>query len=76
MANEWPPGSDNREGAQKYKEADQHMSEIKNVRKGDPNHSAERSKYYEIGNLALYLAGNMSDVSHSLVYLDGSHQPL
>lgn len=52
------------------------MREIKNMKDGAPKHSEDRKRFYEIGNLTLYLASNMSDLNNSLVYIDGSYEAL
>jgi hypothetical protein len=63
---------------EKYAEAILHMTEIMNKAKSkDSKHPPEKSRHYEIGNLTLFLVGDMgANINQSMVYLDGSSHAL
>ena len=54
------------------------MTEIMNKAKSkDSEHAPKKTKHYEIGNLTLFLVGDMgASIRDSVVYLDGSSHAL
>ncbi|KAF2212544.1 hypothetical protein CERZMDRAFT_105970 [Cercospora zeae-maydis SCOH1-5] len=66
--------------AKPYEEAKFYMKALiktENPAKDAPDAKQTPSRFYEVGNLVLFLAGDMSEeISGQAVSLDGSHQPL
>ena len=70
--------SEDQQSKRKYAEAISHMTAIMNKAKSkDIKHSPEKMKHYDLGNLTLFLTGDMgADINESMVYLDGSSHAL
>ena len=65
------------ENKQAYEEAKTHMTALIKTERPAIQAKQVPPKFYDIGNLVLFLAGGMSeDISGQLVALDGSYRTL